>query len=198
MKYIIEGDVMESQDLDLKTLGFLLFLAGGGTKEELEEMVKKAWSEGWVTKESASKYIFNIASFKDLRLCIRKENSITERCLKLAEKLRPLFPKGYKIVVDTKVSWRGSQREVALRLATFFKRYGTSWKDEDIVNATQKYISMFENDSTYMRVLKYFIYKDERKVNGFGEGFVEEKSPLAEILENPDAAAKEYDFAKLR
>ena len=55
----------------------------------------------------------------------------------------------------------------------FFKLYGNKYTDEQILKATQDYVSSFNGNYSYMRVLKYFILKDERKSD--------EKSELLEF-----------------
>ena len=42
----------------------------------------------------------------------------------------------------------------------------------------------FNGDYTYMRILKYFIWKDEKKLNQNGELYIEETSDLASYIEN--------------
>ena len=104
-----------------------------------------------------------------------------ERCLNLAEQLRELFPKGIK---SGNAAWRGNLREITLRLQKFFKLYGNKWTDEEIINAATRYISHFNGDYTFMRILKYFILKSEKKIDEEGNGYVEDISELATWLEN--------------
>jgi len=104
-----------------------------------------------------------------------------ERCEALAEKLRALFPKGIK---TGNAAWRGNKREVGLRLQKFFKLYGAKWTDDEIIDATQRYINHFNGNYTFMRILKYFILKFEDKVDEEGNGYREEVSELATWLEN--------------
>ena len=104
-----------------------------------------------------------------------------ERCTALAEQLRQLFPKGIK---SGNAAWRGNIREITLRLQKFFKLYGNKWSDEQIIDATQRYISHFNGDYTFMRILKYFILKSEKKVDEEGNGYIEDISELATWLEN--------------
>ena len=56
--------------------------------------------------------------------------------------------------------------------------YGTKYTDEQIINATQKYINSFNGNYTYLKLLKYFIWKDERLK---GESV---QSLLADFIEN--------------
>ena len=104
-----------------------------------------------------------------------------ERCTALAETLRQLFPKGIK---TGNAAWRGNLREITLRLQKFFKLYGNKWTDEEIVNATQRYINHFNGDYTFMRILKYFILKSDKKMDEEGNRYIEDISELATWLEN--------------
>ena len=56
--------------------------------------------------------------------------------------------------------------------------YGTKYTDEQIINATQKYINSFNGNYAYLKLLKYFIWKDERLK---GESV---QSLLADFIEN--------------
>lgn len=99
----------------------------------------------------------------------------------LADKLMALMPQGRK--EGTPYYFKGNKREIILKLKKFVKLYG-KYKDDEIIQATKKYINSFNGNYTYMRLLKYFILKEERKVNAEGEGYVEETSLLATLLES--------------
>ena len=59
--------------------------------------------------------------------------------------------------------------------------YGTKYTDEQIINATQKYVNSFNGNYAYLKLLKYFIWKDERLK---GESV---QSLLADFIENESA-----------
>lgn len=118
-----------------------------------------------------------------------------ERCAALAAKLRELFPKGIK---SGNAAWRGNIREITLRLQKFFKLYGNKWADEQIIDATQRYISHFNGDYTFMRILKYFILKNERKIDEEGNGYIEDISELATWLENDTEVNNDDWLSELR
>ena len=69
----------------------------------------------------------------------------------------------------------------------FFKLYG-SYTDEQILEAARKYVASFNGNYSYMRVLKYFIWKDEVKIDGEGNRYVDEVSDLANWIENSGQA----------
>ena len=106
---------------------------------------------------------------------------VKDRCTSLAEQLRLIFPKGIKVGNS---AWRGNVREITLRLQKFFKLYGNEWTDDEIIDATRRYVEHFNGDYTYMRILKYFIIKFDTKQDEEGNSHREDVSELATWLEN--------------
>lgn len=105
-----------------------------------------------------------------------------KRLENLAKSLMEVFPAGKK--EGTSQYWKGNLRDNTLRLAKFFKLYGDKYTDEQMIEAAKNYVSSHNGKYQYMRVLKYFIWKDVRKVNSEGEGYIEEVSDLAAFIEN--------------
>ena len=105
-----------------------------------------------------------------------------KRLENLAKSLMEVFPAGKK--EGTSQYWQGNLRDNTLRLAKFFKLYGDKYTDEQMIEAAKNYVSSHNGKYQYMRVLKYFIWKDTRKVNSEGEGYIEEVSDLAAFIEN--------------
>lgn len=105
-----------------------------------------------------------------------------KRLENLARALMEVFPAGKK--EGTSQYWKGNLRDNTLRLAKFFKLYGDKYTDEQMIVAAKNYVSSHNGKYQYMRVLKYFIWKDARKVNSEGEGYIEEVSDLAAFIEN--------------
>lgn len=110
-----------------------------------------------------------------------KSRQPSERIENLAIKLAEIFPKEKK--VGTCHYFRGNKKDNVLRLKKFFKLYG-SYTDEQILEAARKYVASFNGNYSYMRVLKYFIWKDEVKIDGEGNRYVDEVSDLANWIEN--------------
>ena len=98
----------------------------------------------------------------------------------LADKLMSIMPQGRK--EGTNMYYKCNRREVILKLKKFTKLYG-KYSAEDIINATQRYVDGFNGDYTFMRLLKYFILKEDRRVDAEGNGYIEEVSELATMLE---------------
>lgn len=101
-----------------------------------------------------------------------KEESVT----KLAVSLMDIFPEGKK--PETNLYWKGNIRDITLKLKAFFTKYGNRFTDEQIIEAAKDYVKSFNGNYSRMRILKYFIYKDERRTGG------EEFSDLASYIEN--------------
>ena len=100
----------------------------------------------------------------------------------LAKKLMAVFPSGKKS--GTSIYWKGNIKDTKLRLKKFFKLYGNKFSDDELIKAATKYVESFNGNYQYMRVLKYFIWKDERKMDSDGNIYIEEVSELATFMEN--------------
>lgn len=110
----------------------------------------------------------------------------------LATALMEIFPKQKK--VGTSHYFRGNRKDVILRLKKFFKLYGGKFSDEQILDAAKRYVESFNGNYQYMRVLKYFLWKDEKKVNTEGEIYIDESSDLATLIENVDSEDYRQDW----
>lgn len=98
----------------------------------------------------------------------------------LAEKLKAIFPEGKK--QGTNQYWAEGPALIAKRLDKFFDKYGRNWTDDQIVDATQRYVNSFNGDYQFMRILKYFLWKDSAGVSGT----VEVNSDLYNYLTHPN------------
>lgn len=103
----------------------------------------------------------------------------------LAEKLMEVFPKGKQ--PGGKYYYRGNAKDVALKLKKFFKKYGDTYTDEQIINAAKRYVTSFNGNYTYMRLLKYFIWKSVAKIDEEGKSYIEEVSELADYITNENS-----------
>ena len=74
--------------------------------------------------------------------------------------------------------YKGNIEDIRKKLQSFFLRY-PNYTDEQIIIATQKYINSMNGDYTYLKLLKYFIWKSEVKD---GEQVV--TSILSDYIEN--------------
>lgn len=144
------------------------------TMEE-KKIIKKDMFEGYMVTQRWDDVASSIVLDSD------KEKQTPERLEKLASDLMKIFPKEKK--AGTCHYFRGNKKDILLRLKKFFKLYG-KYSDEQILNAATNYVSSFNGDYSYMRILKYFIWKDEVKRNAEGERYVDEVSDLANWIEN--------------
>lgn len=109
-----------------------------------------------------------------------KEQEPQDRLILLATKLKEIFPKGKKD--GTNYYWADGVALIVRRLKLFFKKYGTDFTDEQIIQAAEKYVQGFNGNYQYMRLLKYFIFKEKVGANGEVEG----DSELINYIENAD------------
>lgn len=107
-----------------------------------------------------------------------KKSKPDDRLIQLAKRLKEVFPKGKKD--GTNYYWADGVALIVRRLKLFFRKYGDTYTDEQIVKAAEKYVQGFNGNYTYMRLLKYFIFKE--KVGAAGE--VEGDSELISYIEN--------------
>lgn len=107
-----------------------------------------------------------------------KKQEPNDRLIQLATRLKEIFPKGKKD--GTNYYWADGVALIVRRLKLFFKKYGNTYTDKQIIQATSKYVEGFNGNYTYMRLLKYFIFKE--KVGAAGE--VEGDSELISYIEN--------------
>lgn len=156
-----------------------------GTSDVYQNLV----SRGYITSANGSmleldkKYTIThkgMNIFSDVILeSDRPTQSAQDRIANLASKLREMYPEGK--MQGTSYYYRGNTPDIKKKLVSFFKRYGDEYTDEQILEATRNYIASFNGNYLYLRLLKYFIWKDENR-----DGEVVQVSQLAEWIENSD------------
>lgn len=123
------------------------------------------------------------ADVVDEILCdsIQETAKTDEELMALAQKMRELYPQGK--MPNSPYYYRCNNKEVMLKLKKFFITYG-EYTDEQILEATKKYVAAFNGNYKYLPLIKYFISK--MKPVQDEEGVVKniEHSPLADCLEN--------------
>lgn len=164
-------------------LALLLVKTGENIPKLLEELKSK---EMIVEEQSLLEKTYTITQRWDNVCCnvilsSDKDVPVDTHIEELAKALMELYPKGKK--PGTNTYWRGNLKDTKLRLKKFYKLYGNKYTDAQIIEATKKYIED-HIDLSYMRVLKYFIWKDVHKVDSEGVGYIEETSDLASYIEN--------------
>lgn len=185
MKITIDEDACKKVKLSLPEALMIVLVKTGVNLEELLKQMK----EKQVLVEEHTLLGTNLLvtqRWSDLcdRALLSSDKSVpdNERLENLAKALMEVFPAGKK--EGTSQYWKGNLRDNTLRLAKFFKLYGDKYTDEQLIEAAKNYVSSHNGKYQYMRVLKYFIWKDTRKVNSEGEGYIEEVSDLAAFIEN--------------
>ena len=181
MKYIIDTDVLKNVDLSLAEFGTLLYYIDRKDSNEFDKITESLWTKGYLIKDLHG-YIIEPHSFEKLQVILAECNnpeSVNNRASLLADKLRDIYPNGK--IFNTNYYYRCNRQDIINKLKTFFKMYGTKYTDEQIINATQKYVNSFNGNYAYLKLLKYFIWKDERLK---GESV---QSLLADFIENESA-----------
>jgi hypothetical protein len=187
MKYCIEENVAKRHHLSInELLGLMLFKNGCNPQQLINKMLEREL----IVQDMFGNYQLTMHWDDELQKVllesdveVPKDNDLNY----LVGQLREIFPKGIK---TGSAAWRGNKREITLRLQKFFKIYD-KYTDEEIISATKKYVESFNGNYTYMRILKYFILKDEVKVGEEGR-YVEQVSELANFLENEMEQPQEF------
>ena len=109
--------------------------------------------------------------------------------VELAKQMRELYPQGKmkdRYGRMTPYYYRCNNSEVVKKLKKFFTIFGNV-SNEDILDATKRYVASFQGNYTGMRLIKYFILKDDVRPSEDGTGHVEQISDLATFLENKES-----------
>lgn len=151
-------------------------------KCDLESAETHLIAKGLVTKDTNSnKWALTKKGGDLIQAIIVDSDKIQEPELRLnmlACKLKNIFPKGKK--EGTNYYWADGVAIIIRRLKLFFKKYGNDYTDDQITIAAEKYIKSFNGNYKYMKLLKYFIFKEKVGVNGEVEG----DSDLVNYIEN--------------
>lgn len=127
----------------------------------------------WLLTDSGKETLISIIA--DSKGASRTDEQLVELC----KAMQSLFPTGKKIGTGS-YYWRGNTMEIVNKLKKYFIRFGDIYTDDEILDATKRYVESFHGDYRFMRLLKYFISKQE--LNASGE--LEETSELLTFLEN--------------
>lgn len=185
MKLVIDEDICKKMKM---TLPEVLAVALVKTDVDIGELFKELQEKQVLIAQDTlmGKTIMVTQRWDDIvsDILLSSDTSVPneDRIERLASALMQIFPQGRK--EGTNTYWRGNIKDNKLRLKKFFKLYGTKYSDEQIINATRKYVESFNGNYAYMRILKYFIWKDVRKQDSEGRFYIEEVSDLATLIEN--------------
>ena len=110
-----------------------------------------------------------------------------QRLETLALKVQDCFPKQKLMYANGRESpfyFRCNKTEIKNKLKKFLDFYGEV-SDDDIIDATKRYVDTYASKGYLgMRLAKYFILKDDRRLTADDEVHVEQLSDLATFLEN--------------
>ena len=160
MKITIDTNIIKKNGLTLYDF-FILYAA-----KELAKTPKSCQDSINFLKDNGLLLSDKIASQQGIRLIdeILSESSLNiQRDYEtLADNLQALWPSGNK---DGKYRWKSNKTDVIKKLEKFFRVYGDSYTNEQVVSAAKKYVSSFDSsgDRKYQKVLKYFIFKEDGK-----------------------------------
>lgn len=166
----IDSSILQESQLSVTDLFYLLFMYYNErqlVKSDLENLISKGYidnKEGRILNKGNA-LVVKILSNLD---SIKNKSS-------LAISLKEVYPKGKKN--GTSYYWTEGERLIEKRLRLFEKKYG-KYEDKDIIEATKIYVESFRGDDKYMKLLKYFIFKEEVK-----DGMMESTSDLYTLLE---------------
>lgn len=110
--------------------------------------------------------------------------------LELARKMRECYPEGK--MPGTPYYYRANSREVKLQLKKFLDLHG-DYPDEEIVDATKRFVASFRGDYRYLPIITNFISKDKENRDEDGESYVKNHSSLADFLENKGEDMRQAD-----
>lgn len=185
MTITINEKICADNGMELSELLALLLIK---TEVNISELFSSMENKKMIKKDIFNNYLIS-QRFDDIACNILldsdKDSQSPERIENLALKLMKIFPPEKK--AGTCHYFRGNKKDISLKLKKFFKLYGNKYTDEQILEAAKKYVDSFNGNYQFMRILKYFIWKDERKIDSEGKGYIEETSDLATYIENVKA-----------
>lgn len=190
MKFTINKTVCENNNLSVEE-ALMLAIFVLDQNADLEQI-----KNNLIKKQVASKDLFNTnrlvlgsKTHELLQKIIVDSDSYVqnnnERIENLAKKLREIYIPGKK--EGTQDYFRGTVPEITQKLKKFFIDYG-DFTDEQVINATKKYVESFNGVYNYAQLLKYFISK---KVDG------EKGSRLLNYIVNEDTTSLN-NFSEMR
>lgn len=124
----------------------------------------------------------NWAETIDEILCDSGGSTDEDRLKNLAKEIQNIFPSGYNRNELTGAVYYHKSNSGAIKRA--LKRFITNYddySDEEILDATRRYVASFRGNYSRIQMANYFVYKDNRTVGG------EVTSSLATFLENKES-----------
>lgn len=190
MKIQINDDVLKDANVNLEEVITLLLyhVNPEGPKQAIESLQDKGLlmngelalppKSGYRITNKGARTLYTVSLDSD-----DDKGKVTEaeRLKSLAKKLKEIYPKGKNA---GGYYWAEGVSIIARRLKDFFRFFDVEYTDEEIINATKRYVE-HNKTNTYMKTLRYFIF---RRRNRYGEQ--ECSSDLITYIENE--SEKEY------
>lgn len=191
MKLTIDEKICLKHKMTIQEALLALAIRTGKLEDNLENMVKRE-----ILVDSKTGYLVtqHWSEVLDEIVCDSSNASgrSNEELMNLAARIQECFPKMAqpdKYGKPTKYFFRCNKREIMLSLKRFFEAFGEVMgdvTDDDIIDATKRYVASFRGNYTYMKLSKYFIIKNPVKQGEDGKGYVEQTSDLMTFLENKE------------
>lgn len=191
MKITIDEDVLAKYKLDLKDFFILVGMSKYFDIEDAQEFLARPEINKFISSTTMGMIRFKkdeLNTFLNTIFLDSEEDnthSIT-KMEELCDKLKEAYPTGKKD--GTILYWTEGKKLIERRLKLFFKKYG-NYNYEDIIDATKRYVQSFDGNYSYMKVLKYFIFKEKIGANREVEG----ESELLNYLENKSQVNSQND-----
>lgn len=168
MKQQIDDKILKKLGLTKSQFAYLLTFYYRINQKELDDLVQKKFylSQSFEGGKRQNKFFVTQSGLKIVEeVFLQSENleaAVVDRLETLATMLMEIYPEGKK--EGTNLHWRSNTVEIRNRLQAFFKRFGDVPNDK-MLQATREYVASFNENYTYMNILKYFIMK--KKDDGF-------------------------------
>ena len=194
MKITLDEKVCLKHKLTLQEVLIALAVRAGSTNEAVKNLLAR---EVLVERNGEFLITQHWNDVLDVVICDSSNNGLDlsdERLLALAVKVQECFPKmkmRYASGQESPFYFRCNKTEIKNKLKKFLTLYGET-TDEDIIDAAKRYVATYESKGYLgMRLAKYFIMKDDRKLGADEEVHVEQLSDLATFLENKGSEEEE-------
>jgi hypothetical protein len=103
--------------------------------------------------------------------------------LGLAKKMQDAYHKGK--MQDNVHYYQSNPREISSKLKKFFVTYG-NYSEDDIIDATKRYVASFRGNYKYMTALNNFVWKMDKEEDEDGNRHNVRHSYLADYLDNKE------------
>lgn len=181
MKIVIDEKACKKHKMTVPEVLYALAIRAGLTGNDVQEMLNKE-----ILIEGQDSWYMVTQHWSDTLDEILADSASTgertdEELMELAKKMRAAYPEGK--MPGTAYFYRCNNREVVQKLKKFFTTYGI-YTDEQIVEATERFVKSFCGEYKYLPLIKYFISKQKPVQEEDGTVHNVEYSPLADYLEN--------------